>query len=271
MARTAKPTPAPLGPQFPTSSPAGMLAGTELLQRQTADLQQIRSQLATLGIDADYSPDAYESIAVGHAAVIRNSAMVLGGVLAAIKCQETAERFDAALERVGLSRSSAYRCIAVFARFTSLPNLAALGTSKCIELLAVDDETLRQIDAGDFAGLTAANLGEMSTREMRAEIKRLREQVETKDQLLKKKQERITELSDHLDMVESDRLERFAAATHAITENVNSALKALTKIEEQLLAFERLETEMEGAPQGVRDQVYALREMLRERLTAVAT
>lgn len=268
MPRSPKPSAQPMGPQFPVVSPPDMLAGTELLQRQACDLEQIKQQLSTLGVTQEYSADAFESIAIGHIAIMRNSAMVLGGVLAAIRCQESAERWNATLERLGLSRSSAYRCIAVFARFTALPNLGALGSSKCIELLAVDDDTLRLIDAGDFAGLTAASLGEMSTRELRAEIRTLKEQAITKDKLLKAKQERIGELNDQLDLVNAERLERFSSAAQTISNSVNAALKALTKSEDQLLEFERLHEEME-APQGVLDQIYGLREMLRERLTAV--
>lgn len=269
MSRKAKPEPTALAPAI-TTTPAEMLAGTELLQRHAADVVQLRERLQAMGITQEYSPAAFEALAHGQVEVMRNSAITLGGLLAMLRANETAEHFAGTLERLGLSRSSAYRCIAVFTRFSALPGLAQMGSSKCIELLAVDDETLRQIEAGELAGITANSLGEMSVRELRDQVKKLREQVETKDQLLAKKQQRITELSDKLDMVESDRLERFAAAVETIQAQVTECVKQLTRCEEQLTSFERLEEELQGAPQGVRDQIYQLREMLLERAKAVA-
>ncbi len=103
-----------------------------------------------------------------------NGLLGLGAQLILIKNHEEHGNFQAAVEELGLAYRSASYAMAAARKFGNSPTLANLGNSKLKALTVLDDEDVVKLSEGEeIDGLgTADDIAQMSIRELRAALRK---------------------------------------------------------------------------------------------------
>lgn len=130
-----------------------------------------------------------------------------GRELIRLKEHEERGQFLFILEhRLGIAPRAAQKMMQAAAKFLTSdgkvrPLLADLnaGSGKVIELLTLDDDDLEAIEAGErVAGVTVDDIANMSVTELRKALRAAREEQAASDELVGKKEERISKLERDL-------------------------------------------------------------------------
>lgn len=196
MAKTANklvvPTDAPV-----TLPAADTAVGNE--QRALAAAEQAVSQLARqLNYQGSTDPAVLENSARDAIRRIGAGIFELGGYLLLLKEACEHGKFLPTIERLGLGVDAAQRYMAVTKRFANTAtsrHLDALGMSRLVELLPLDDDqTLELAELGQTGELALDDVARMSVKELRAAVREVRAEREADRQLLDKKNARIDKL-----------------------------------------------------------------------------
>ena len=129
-----------------------------------------------------------------------------------LKEHEDHGNFLTSLEKIGIAKRAAQKMMQVAVKFLDdaglpkAPTLALLPASKLYELALMDDDDIEALtEAGTVAGLSLEDADKMTTRELRAEIRKLKKEKkdaeekilsdrDIQDQLLQDKNKKIDEL-----------------------------------------------------------------------------
>lgn len=175
-----KPAPAPAVIEAPMNEAAlaedtANLNQIALIQRE-AD-ERVHALAVQLNYQGSTDPAVLENSAKDAIARIGMGIFELGGYLLLMKEACGHGQFLPALERLGLGVDAAGRYMAVTRRFAnsvSTRNLAALGVTKLVELLPLDDEQLADITGlGQTGELALDKAATMSVRELRATVREM--------------------------------------------------------------------------------------------------
>jgi hypothetical protein len=104
-----------------------------------------------------------------------------------IKAHEEHGRFIKTLENVGMAYRSAAYAMAAARKFSNMPTLAHLESSKLKALSVLDDDDVQKLDAGgDIAGVTLDDIDRMSVRELRENLRKEKERAKKAEEARKK-------------------------------------------------------------------------------------
>jgi len=127
-----------------------------------------------------------------------------GKRLIVLKENEPHGEFLGLLGQLGIEKRLAQRAMQSAVKFLSpavsakaaAPTLLGLGQTKLIELLSETDEAIEQLaDGGTVAGKTLDQIDAMTARELRAALRKTRDDVGAKDRLLEDKNKKIDKLT----------------------------------------------------------------------------
>lgn len=191
------------------------MSGTEILdpelnQAQDAVQVQVRHSMAVMAQWANGEKyDEKVMIERGRFAVRQTleGMFELGRVLIIIKEHTDHGRFtDIIAENFGLHQREAQRLMNATQRFATpamqkaQPKLMDLGKSKLLELLTEDDNDLIDLaDGGSINGVTLDDVDRMTVRELRAALKKSREETETARAVSDEKNKKIDDLAEQLE------------------------------------------------------------------------
>ena len=166
------------------------LAAMEQNERVTALARQLNYQGST-------DPAVLENSALDAIRRIGAGIFELGGYLLMLKEACPHGHFMPTLDRLGIGVDAAGRYMAVSRRFAnsaSTRNLGALGVTKLVELLPLDDEQLDGLtDLGQTGELALDDVARMSVKELRAAVRKERREKERHQSVA---QETATELAE---------------------------------------------------------------------------
>lgn len=151
--------------------------------------------------------------------------------------------------------------------------LAALGKSKLYELMVLDDEQLDELaENGTVADLQLDELQTLSQRELRERVKDLQRQVEGKQKLILKREEKLRAAEEQLEA----RFEPSAdsAATTAEEQNLLTGIRnASLEAHAGLLKLAALMRDLDGmdVPDSLRSAAHTDVQWLAQRLAEVAS
>ena len=191
------------------------MSGTEILdpelnKDQGAVQAQVRHSMAVMAQWANGEKyDEKVMIERGRFAVRQTleGMFELGRVLIIIKEHTDHGRFtDIIAENFGLHQREAQRLMNATQRFATpamqkaQPKLMDLGKSKLLELLTEDDNDLIDLaDGGSINGVTLDDVDRMTVRELRAALKKSREETETARAVSDEKNKKIDDLAEQLE------------------------------------------------------------------------
>jgi len=165
-----------------------------------ADAQRLAVIEQRFGVDMPYNLDLYIARIKINAAESAARLIEIGQLLIQIREHEPKGKFHAAVEEIGFGIRFAQRAMQAAAKLQDRPRLAGLGTSKALELLSEDDDTLAELeDGGTVAGLTLDDIDTMTVRELkatlRAERKEHEEEKAANEEIIHAKDQRINKLT----------------------------------------------------------------------------
>lgn len=201
MARSKSPQPAPVSHDATdaTLATSAALHG-ELVTREEARLASIDDRF---GLDGPYDRSALIATARSSMQTAAEHMLVIGRACILLKEHEPHGSFGAALREIGIADRSARVAMQVAMKFdgdSSKKLLAGrLSASKLLELVTVDDTELDLLaEGGTVANLTLDEIDTMSQRELREALRRERkaaaEELESRDQIIARKDEKIRQL-----------------------------------------------------------------------------
>lgn len=203
------------------------------------------------------------------------SAMTLlrtGAMLAAIREHEGAGWVDICEQRLMLSRRQGQRMMAAALRFRERPAFfrAIQSSTKLLELVSEDDDTLDAIEAGHLADLKLDDVDRMSTRELRAALRKQRQQVENLERIGKDKTLQIDALARRLDVRDGGAVEeRLTELLTTLDAQVIAAQAAARNLQRSAQALNELEAELGGAlDPGTAERIASARQSVTESLAA---
>lgn len=213
-----------------------------LQQSGAAMINQVAQQLE----QTDYSRAAAITTIQG---LMANASLVMyeiGRVLCWVRANEPAEEFVALLDQVGMEKRLAQKLMQTFRKFSAAltdeqrDRVLGLGRSKLLELVALDDDELQELAEGESDLGTIDEVDAMSTSELRAAIRREREQRiaegEAKQKRLDDRNRRIDVLENELEKLQhgtKDEKARAARAAerYAIEQVQGATLALLVQVE----------------------------------------
>jgi len=151
-----------------------------------------------------------------------------GKRLIVMKENEPVGEFLSLLGQLGIDKRLAQRAMQSALKFmspnviakASAPTLLGLSHSKLIELLGETDEAIEGLaDGGTVAGKTLDQIEAMTSRELRAALRKTRDDVAAKDRLLEDKNKKIDKLTTEAEF-------RLAEPTEAQLKELASATNA---------------------------------------------
>ena len=191
------------------------MSGTEILdpelnKDQGAVQAQVRHSMAVMAQWANGEKyDEKVMIERGRFAVRQTleGMFELGRVLIIIKEHTDHGRFtDIIAENFGLHQREAQRLMNATQRFATpamqkaQPKLMDLGKSKLLELLTEDDNDLIDLaDGGSINGVTLDDVDRMTVRELRAALKKSRDETATARAVSDEKNKKIDDLAEQLE------------------------------------------------------------------------
>lgn len=114
-------------------------------------------------------------------------------------------------EKLGLTRSTAQRMMQAAAKYLTNPKLANypalgnLGKTKMFELMVLDDDEIVELaEGGTVAGMQLDDIERMTSRELKAAMRDLREDSTAKDSILAAKSKKIDSLETALQRKKSE-------------------------------------------------------------------
>lgn len=175
----------------------------EAVNKAVADADANTKRLSV--IDAQFSDNLpYDKVRIENEArfFLTESAGALleaGKRLILLKEHEAHGEFTAALERIGIAPRAARKMMQAALKFSGKPQIAALGRSKILELMAEDDEALEALEeGGTIAGLAIDELDRMSVSELKDALRKARDKnqhdAEVHEKLVAQKDRKINEL-----------------------------------------------------------------------------
>lgn len=245
-----------------------------LQQSGAAMINQVAQQLE----QTDYSRAAAITTIQG---LMANASLVMyeiGRVLCWVRANEPAEEFVALLDQVGMEKRLAQKLMQTFRKFSAAltgeqrDRVLGLGRSKLLELVALDDEELQELAEGDSDLGTIDEIDAMSTSELRAAIRREREQRlaegEAKQKRLDDRNRRIDVLENELEKLQHGTKDEKARAARAAERYAIERIQATTMaLLVQVEAFDvAIADVLEQATQGGAN-TFALRLSANQSLT----
>ncbi|OPH34986.1 DUF3102 domain-containing protein [Moraxella equi] len=107
------------------------------------------------------------------------------------------------LEMLGFSKSSAQRLMSASYKLSKLPNLGHLvqigNTSKLLEFLTLDDDEIGELaETGSVLGIELDEYDKMTASELRKALREAKSDNQAKENIIKKKDEKLNELDAEL-------------------------------------------------------------------------
>lgn len=198
MARTSKArTPEQIDAAGEKINHGELLAAGDAMKQIAANVSAVEE---TLGIVMPYHVESYVARIRLNMQETGQRLVEIGVMLAEIREREDAPTYRGVLDRLDLSERFARRAIQTALKVKGLPKLQALGSSKVLELLSEDDDTLDALEhGGTLAGLTLDDVDSMSVRELKATLRAERaeraDEKATDEEIIRAKDERINKLT----------------------------------------------------------------------------
>ncbi len=177
-------------------------AATQLAVIDHERTEKVRALATTLHYTGPIHPDALEAVAIEAQRHIHAGLFALGTSL--ILLRESCEHGDFLdrLDRIGVEPRVAQKSMQLARKFSNAPmsaHLENLGKSKLLELIVLDDEQIDELTTtGQTGELALDDLATMSVKDLRNTIRSLRGDVEAKDAVLAKTNEKLTKLQVQL-------------------------------------------------------------------------
>ncbi len=177
-------------------------AATQLAVIDHERTEKVRALATTLHYTGPIHPDALEAVAIEAQRHIHAGLFALGTSL--ILLRESCEHGDFLdrLDRIGVEPRVAQKSMQLARKFSNAPmsaHLENLGKSKLLELIVLDDEQIDELTTtGETGELALDDLATMSVKDLRNTIRSLRGDVEAKDAVLAKTNEKLTKLQVQL-------------------------------------------------------------------------
>lgn len=192
----------PNQPAAPAKLPAILPAAEVAISAEQSALVAADQAVSALARQLNYQgstdPDVLENSARDAIRRIGAGIFELGGYLLLLKEACPHGQFLPALERLGIGVEASRRYMQIAKRFANSStsrHLEALGMSKLVELLPLDDDqTLELAELGQTGELALDDVARMSVKELRAAVREVRAEREADRQLLDKKNARIDKL-----------------------------------------------------------------------------
>lgn len=215
MAR--KPTPVVIepSPEVPLGQLAANVRAVEIMDAEIASNTQA---LATqLNYDGSLNPDALETGIRDSQIRVTAELFHIGARLLLLKEQCMHGEFMERIERLDISQQSANKIMQATLRLSNSStsrNLQSLGKSKIFELMALDDDEIKELsEEGSVRGIELDDIDRMSVRELRKQLRDAKAQAQGTQKLLAEKNERIDQLHTELN---KDKLSKPALVTPAM-------------------------------------------------------
>lgn len=196
-----------IGPEFVDKTPQDMIdaegRANQLILQREHNLVIIDKKF---GDGQPYSLERAIAQADFYINACAASYLEAGRILAQIKEHEEHGNFLNALQRLDMSPRTAQRMIQVALKFSGASPLARLSSTKLLELVTEDDDDLEALaTGGTLAGLKLDDIDRMGSRELKAALRKSRDdakaQAEVHEKLLESKNQK-------LDVMERQFLER---------------------------------------------------------------
>ncbi|MBN8714393.1 MAG: hypothetical protein J0H50_10550 [Xanthomonadales bacterium] len=174
-----------------------LIAAGDALKKIAANVSAVEE---TLGIVMPYHVESYVARIRLNMQETGQRLIEIGVMLAEIREREDPTTYRGVLDRLDLSERFARRAIQTAVKVQGLPKLQTLGSSKVLELLSEDDDTLDALEhGGTLAGLTLDEVDSMSVRELKATLRAERaerqDEKSTDEEIIRAKDERINKLT----------------------------------------------------------------------------
>lgn len=185
-----------------TGLTAAAAAATQLAIIDHERTEKVRALATTLHYTGPIHPDALEAVAIEAQRHIHAGLFALGTSL--ILLRESCEHGDFLdrLDRIGVEPRVAQKSMQLARKFSNAPmsaHLENLGKSRLLELIVLDDEQIEELTTtGQTGELALDDLATMSIKDLRNTIRSLRGDVEAKDAVLAKTNEKLTKLQVQL-------------------------------------------------------------------------
>jgi hypothetical protein len=164
--------------------------------------QQDTENTKVLAVQFSYSgpldSDSLERASAVEMASHAQSTFRVGATLMLLRESCLHGDFLVRLDRLGITKSSAYRYISIAARFKNegvRTALQGLGVGKVIELAALDDSEIQElVDGKSVRGLTVDKIETLSLKELRIQLSEAEKDAKAKDDYIKKLSEKVATL-----------------------------------------------------------------------------
>lgn len=189
-----------------------------------------------LGYTGNLSPDILEFGVAQHMHRTVEACLDTGRMLLLLKERVPHGDFQQRLDRLGVGSRAAQRLMQSCLKFSnaSAPThlVKAIGNqAKLIELLILDDDEIQELaEEGSTLGITLDDLASMSQKELRAALRKAREDLAAKDELVDLKNTKIDKLLA---------AKKFKASPDSIARN-EAELAALDELHDCARALEPL-------------------------------
>lgn len=222
----------------------------ELITQRDRELDDIE---ARFGIDRPYDREAFINLARDAVSVISARVFVIGHICIQLRANEPDGTFGQALELIGIAPRFAQKCMAAVRKMEGSDARKMLAgrltSAKLLELISEDDDDLDSLaDGGTLAGKTLDEIECMSTRELRAALRREREErqhdAEAHEDIVGRKDKKIAQLD-----LKARRLnkapfrEKLEATLQELSEAAIAAESALDTLRAGLLGLDELHNE----------------------------
>lgn len=194
-----KPTPVPVSKETPVNALVIQddIAATNQLALITAQhASAVRALAATLKYEGSLSPDALENGARDAIRRINLGVFELGGYLLLLREACPHGEFLPALERLELDPRVVQQYMQVTKRYAnSNSHLKALGKTKLLEMLILDNEQLEELElTGQTGELALDDVATMSVKELRAKLREAKLEKDATEKLLATKDANFNKL-----------------------------------------------------------------------------
>ena len=157
----------------------------------------------------DYTFDGEVAAIRNDLTASANSMLSAGCRLLRLKEHEGHGRFMKALEELGVGKNTANRLMNTAMKFVSdaggvkYPRLMQQSVSKIYELALLDDDDLKDLDAGKpVAEIDVDEVDRMTVRDLRKKVREARKEREALENVIKSKSEKLDELEKEIALKE---------------------------------------------------------------------
>lgn len=231
--------------------PAPAREQTELVEMDTAELAHASDALTHMSDEAralmaayhlpSANPDVIETEIRGFQQTAVEAMFNIGARLLLLRQVTEHGEWLTRLDRLGMNHNTARKIVSATLKYSDpkkprSDRLLGLGKTKLLELLVLDDEQLDVLDQGGQVGeLDLDDAARMSSSELRAEVRKLKAQVEAKDKVIQAKEAKITKLAEVVDAASTYHPAPNTVATTAREQAQLDELQAATLEAEQAL------------------------------------